>query len=174
MIKDWKLFLESNNRDQEILDNIRDILLSLNDSCDLIRVYIPCFIEEFGRVKVHFIIEGKIGIEEIQVIKHLNSYLESEEFKCSIPRRGTDNRFNQADWFKELNVIVQRREGGVYKYSLNEIIRLLNMENSIFNKKPVYNLVRIDFAYYVPDYLNDGNIFQIGQGKDLIRNNIYG
>ena len=29
MIKNWKLFLESNSDDQEILDNIRDILISL-------------------------------------------------------------------------------------------------------------------------------------------------
>jgi len=172
MIKDWKLFLESNNRDQEILDNIKDILLLLNDSCDDIRAYIPAFIEEFGKVKVHFIIEGKIGIEEIQIISHLNSYLKSEEFNLSIPRRGTDTKFNRIEWFKELNFIVQVREGDVYNYSLSEIMRLLSMENSIFNRKPMYNLVRIDFAYYVPDHLI-GNIFKIGEsGKDLIR--IYG
>ena len=56
MIKNWKLFLESNSRDQEILDSIKDILLPLKDSCDRIRVYIPGYVREFGKVDVNFII----------------------------------------------------------------------------------------------------------------------
>ena len=163
MIKNWKLFLESNSRDQEILDNIKDILLSLKDSCDLIRVYIPNYVEEFGKVKLHFIIEGKIGIEEVQVITQLDSYLRSEEFES-----GTSSpEWREANKVNELDVVVQRKSGRLSQYPISKLIHLLT--NSI--NKDVIDLTRIDFSYYLPDYLryyNDenGNIFKIG---DLIR-----
>jgi hypothetical protein len=169
MIKNWKLFLESNSRDQEILDNIKDILLSLKDSCDSIRVYIPSFVEEYGKVKVHFVIEGKIGIEEVQVITHLDSYLRSEEFEPSSSRLAINIFGNLKNWqgSNELDVVVQRRSGSLSQYPISKLIHLLT--NSI--NKDVIHLTRIGFAYYLPDYLryyNDenGNIFKIG---DLIR-----
>jgi hypothetical protein len=159
MIKNWKLFLESNSRDQEILDSIKDILLPLKDSCDLIRVYIPSYVREFGKVDVNFIIEGKIGLEEVSVITHLDSYLRSEEFEPVYAQTGSK--------IKELDVVVQRKSGQLTQYTISKLIHLLT--NSI--NKDVIHLTRIDFAYYLPDYLryyNDenGNIFKIG---DLIR-----
>jgi len=159
MIKNWKLFLESNSRDQEILDSIKDILLPLKDSCDRIRVYIPGYVREFGKVDVNFIIEGKIGLEEVSVITHLDSYLRSEEFEPVYAQTGSK--------IKELDVVVQRKSGQLTQYPISKLIHLLT--NSI--NKDVIHLTRIDFAYYLPDYLryyNDenGNIFKIG---DLIR-----
>jgi hypothetical protein len=159
MIKNWKLFLESNSQDQEILDSIKDILLPLKDSCDLIRVYIPGYVREFGKVDVNFIIEGKIGLEEVSVITHLDNYLRSEEFEPVYAQTGSK--------IKELDVVVQRKSGQLTQYPISKLIHLLT--NSI--NKDVINLTRIDFAYYLPDYLryyNDenGNIFKIG---DLIR-----
>jgi hypothetical protein len=55
--KNWKLFLESNSRDQEILDNIRDILISLKVDHH-IRVLIrnESIPFEFGKVRVNFIV----------------------------------------------------------------------------------------------------------------------
>ncbi len=163
MIKNWKLFLESNSRDQEILDSIKDILLPLKDSCDLIRVYIPNYVEEFGKVKVHFVIEGKIGMEEVSIITHLDSYLRSEEFEP-----GTSSpKWREINNIKELDVVVQRKSGQLHQYAISKLIHLLT--NSI--NKDVIHLTRIDFSYYLPDYLryyNDenGNILKIG---DLIR-----
>lgn len=159
MIKNWKLFLESNSRDQEILDSIKDILLPLKDSCDRIRVYIPGYVREFGKVDVNFIIEGKIGMEEVSVITHLDSYLRSEEFEPVYAQTGSK--------IKELDVVVQRKSGQLTQYPISKLIHLLT--NSI--NKDVIHLTRIDFAYYLPDYLryyNDENvnIFKIG---DLIR-----
>lgn len=167
MIKNWKLFLESNSRDQEILDNIKDILISLD--CDNVRVYIPSFVEEVGKVKVHFEIEGKIGLEEVQLIKHLDSYLRSEEFESSSSRLAINIFGNLKNWqgSDELDVVVQRKSGSLSQYPINKLIHLLT--NSI--NKDVIHLTRIGFSYYLPDYLryyNDenGNIFKIG---DLIR-----
>jgi hypothetical protein len=71
MIKNWELFLESNNNfniKREIFSNIKDILLSIKDNVDYIKVYIPKFVEEFGKIKLHFTIEGNIGIEEIREV----------------------------------------------------------------------------------------------------------
>jgi len=154
MIKSWELFLESNNRDQEILDNIRDILISLKVDHS-IRVLIRSYVEEFGKVMVSFIIEGKIGIEEVQTILHLDSYLKSEEFDP----KAKSNKIN------ELDVVVQRKSGKLDQYSISKLLTMLNGVN-----KDVIDLTRIEFQYYLPDYLryyNDknGNIFKIG---DLI------
>ena len=152
MIKSWELFLESNNRDQEILDNIRDILISLKVDHS-IRVLIRSYVEEFGKVMVSFIIEGKIGIEEVQTILHLDSYLKSEEFDP----KAKSNKIN------ELDVVVQRKSGKhpnlvvVAQYSISKLLTMLNGVN-----KDVIDLTRIEFEYYLPDYLI-GNIFKIGE-----------
>ena len=150
MIKNWKLFLESNSRDQEILDNIRDILISLKVDHS-IRVLIRNYVEEFGKVKVSFIIEGKIGIEEVQTILHLDSYLRSEEFE------------SHSSVGKELDVVVQRRSGQLTQYPISKLLKMLTGVN-----KDVIDLTRIDFQYNLPDYLRfynykDGNIFKIGE-----------
>jgi hypothetical protein len=158
MIKNWKLFLESNSRDQEILDNIRDILISLKVD-HYIRVLIRSYVEEIGKVKLSFVIEGKIGIEEVQTILHLDSYLKSEEFE---PHSADPGSFLG----RELNVIVQRRSGQLTNYPISILLKMLTGLN-----KNVIDLTRIDFQYNLPDYLrfyNDknGNIFKIG---DLIK-----
>jgi len=151
MINNWKLFLESNSRDKEILDNIRDILISLKVDHS-IRVYIRKEYD-FDRIRVDFIIEGEIGLDEVQTISHLDSYLKSEEFiTCS------------TEWENKLQskVVVQRTSGKLTQYSISKLITMLNDLN-----KDVIDLTRIDFAYYIPDYLLESDIFKIGTSMKL-------
>jgi len=152
MIKDWKLFLESNNRDQEILDNIRDILISLKVDHS-IRVFIrdKSIPFEFGKVRITFIVEGEIKLDEVQTISHLDSYLRSEEFDPCNSEWAKSNKIN------ELDVVVQRKSGKLTQYAISKLIAMLNGVN-----KDVIDLTRIEFEYYLPDYLN-GNIFKIGE-----------
>jgi hypothetical protein len=156
MIKNWKLFLESNSDDQEILDNIRDILISLKVGHS-IRVLIRGYVEEFGKVRVSFIIEGKIGIEEVESILHLDSYLKSEEFEpCT-------TEWAKANKIDELFVTVQRKSGKLDIYTISKLMKMLNDVD-----KDVIDLTRIDFQYYLPDYLRfknseNENVFKIGE-----------
>jgi hypothetical protein len=156
MIKNWKLFLESNSRDQEILDNIRDILISLKVDHS-IRVLIRSYVEEYGKVRVSFIVEGKIGIEEVESILHLDSYLKSEEFEpCT-------TEWAKADKIDELFVTVQRKSGKLTIYTISKLLMMLNGIN-----KDVIDLTRIEFQYYLPDYLRfknseNENVFKIGE-----------
>ena len=88
---------------------------------------------------------------------------DSEEFEP-----GTSSpKWREINNIKELDVVVQRKSGQLHQYAISKLIHLLT--NSI--NKDVIHLTRIDFSYYLPDYLryyNDenGNIFKIG---DLIR-----
>ena len=164
MIKNWKLFLESNNNfniEREIFSNIKDILLSIKDNVDYIKVYIPKFVEEFGKIKLHFTIEGNIGIEEIREVSHLNSYLISEDFEPGLSRGVIIQNRNK----NELNISTQLREGGLYQYSIDNLIQRLEVSDSIFNKYE-YNISRILFAYYLPTYIN-GYIFKRGNIIEL-------
>ena len=52
-IRKYKIF-ESSSRDKEILDTIRDILVSLKVDHS-IRVFIRNHVEEFGKVRITFI-----------------------------------------------------------------------------------------------------------------------
>jgi hypothetical protein len=158
MIKNWKLFLESNSRDQEILDNIRDILISLKvDHSIRVSIQNKSIPFEFGKVRVTFIVEGEIGLDEVQTISHLDSYLRSEEFDPCNSEWAKSNKIN------ELDVVVQRKSGKLTQYAISKLIAMLNGIN-----KDVIDLTRIEFEYYLPDYLryyNDekGNIFKIGE-----------
>lgn len=171
MIKNWKLFLESNRSDQEILDNIRDILISLKvDHSIRVSIREP-FINivrdksipfEFERVRVTFIVEGEIGLNEAEVISHLDSYLRSEEFvPCnSMLQIGSYFIRAKSNKINELDVVVQRKSGKIDQYSISKLIAMLNGGN-----KDVIDLTRIEFEYFLPDYYNDKNrnIFKIGE-----------
>jgi len=152
MIKNWKLFLESNSDDQEILDNIRDILISLK-----VGHSIRVLIRPISKVRLSFIIEGKIGIEEVEGILHLDSYLKSEEFEpCT-------TEWAKANKIDELFVTVQRKSGKLDIYTISKLMKMLNDVD-----KDVIDLTRIDFQYYLPDYLRfknseNENVFKIGE-----------
>lgn len=155
MIKNWKLFLESNRSDQEILDNIRDILISLKvDHSIRVSIRDKSIPFEFERVRVTFIVDGEIGLNEAEVISHLDSYLRSEEFVPCNSEWAKSNKIN------ELDVVVQRKSGKLDQYSISKLIAMLNGGN-----KDVIDLTRIEFEYFLPDYYNDKNrnIFKIGE-----------
>ena len=160
-IRKYKIF-ESNSREEEILDNMRDILISLKVD-HYIRVFIRSEVEEFGKVRISFRIEGVIGLDEVLTISHLDSYLRSEEIESAVIATGTDT--NKKD---ELYVVVQKKHGQLTQYPLSKLIKLLS--NNL--NKEVIGLTRIDFQYYLPDYIRfyhgeRGKFFKIGNLIEL-------
>lgn len=176
-IRKYKIF-ESSSRDKEILDTIRDILVSLKVDHSIrvfmdgdLDAFIRNHVEEFGKVRITFIIDGEIGLDEVLTISHLDSYLRSEEIESAVIATGTDtsHRYitrthsNKKD---ELYVVVQKKHGQLTQYPISKLIKLLS--NNL--NKEVIGLTRIDFQYYLPDYLryyNGENVFKPGNLIEL-------
>jgi hypothetical protein len=85
--------------DKEILDTIRDILISMKVDHS-IRVFIKSEVEEIGKVRISFVIEGEIGLDEVLTISHLDNYLRSEEIESAVIATGKDtNKKDELYWF---------------------------------------------------------------------------